>query len=473
VPFGPWKEYQERVASVEEIKEKWLALPTGNVGLALGPVSGVVRIDAEGAQAVDLLNGLSKGDLPPTLEFKSGRVDGSGRGWLYGIPADAALKTTYEGYGAHQELRFQAKGAQTVLPPSRHRDGNLYEWLPGLGPGQVGLATMPEWLVAELSVGASVRNGKNDKDKDWGDLFSGVEEGRRNATAASIVGKLLYNLRDLNDWKTTWLAVQAWNEQNDPPMTDDELKAVFKSLLKKESERREKEDQGSLERLIERQINDSAETTVPESNGVAANGQVAPLPDWHLIIANKQPTPEYLLRSPFWSRRAKVAGNGGYITLTLDQISDWTSLRKAAIAQAECSPPMKIKKWAALLQTLLDNPGRQEAPLEDKKPLVTAEFLWENLSSAKPVGMEEDGVTPRYGKGAPKRLGDGRIIVKSKWLVQQASFLADGPKRKEITEAMVHYGMKPQQFGTKASRSRWWTIEQNNLDLLGNDVNGP
>ena len=54
------------------------------LGIALGPVSGAVRIDAEGEGANRQLLELSGGDLPPTPEFRSGRIDGTGRGILYG-----------------------------------------------------------------------------------------------------------------------------------------------------------------------------------------------------------------------------------------------------------------------------------------------------------------------------------------------------------------------------------------------------
>src|SRR5262249_49534611 len=54
------------------------------------------------------------------------------------------------------ELRFQAKGAQTVLPPSRHKDGGLYEWLPGRSPDDIPLAPAPRWAVERWSAAKKV-----------------------------------------------------------------------------------------------------------------------------------------------------------------------------------------------------------------------------------------------------------------------------------------------------------------------------
>ncbi len=146
-PWGPWKQFQDTLPTVEELAAKWRDLPTANVGVALGPVSGVVRLDVEGEAAWHQLQELSGGDLPATWEFRSGRADGTGRGTLYAIPAGVVFRTTPQ-FFQDGELRFQAKGAQTALPPSRHRDGGLYEWLPGRGPGDVALAPAPRWAVA-------------------------------------------------------------------------------------------------------------------------------------------------------------------------------------------------------------------------------------------------------------------------------------------------------------------------------------
>ena len=80
------KDFQDRLPTEDELRRKWRDLPNGNVGIALGPVSGLVRIDVDGPGGEALLAQKSGGDLPPTLEFTSGR-ENAGRGLLYAIPA--------------------------------------------------------------------------------------------------------------------------------------------------------------------------------------------------------------------------------------------------------------------------------------------------------------------------------------------------------------------------------------------------
>jgi hypothetical protein len=146
VPWVRWGDYQQRLPAEADLRHWWRQMPTGNVGCALGPVSGVVRLDVEGGAAHKQLQEVSAGDLPPTWTFKSGRADGTGLGLLYAIPPGVTFVTTVRPF-QDGELRFQARGAQTVLPPSRHKDGGLYEWLPGLGPRDLPPAPAPGWVV--------------------------------------------------------------------------------------------------------------------------------------------------------------------------------------------------------------------------------------------------------------------------------------------------------------------------------------
>jgi hypothetical protein len=148
VPFWKWEHLQQRLATPDEVREQWRKHMDANVGVIMGYVSGIVGIDTDGSSGEAKLAELSGGDLPPTLEFTT---PGGGRRRLYGIPEGVKVKTTiHKTGGEHEEVRFQANGAQTVMPPSRHESGRLYEWKPGHGPGEIELAMMPAWLIEQL-----------------------------------------------------------------------------------------------------------------------------------------------------------------------------------------------------------------------------------------------------------------------------------------------------------------------------------
>src|SRR5262249_10895306 len=128
-PLHSWKELQnpERRMTADEIDAGFREHPNANIGIVLGEGSGVVRIDSDGPGGEALLAEWSKGDLPKTLEFTSGR-ENCGRGLLYKIPDGVQVRTTTQPKGENEELRLQANGAQTVLPPSRHKSGSRYVW---------------------------------------------------------------------------------------------------------------------------------------------------------------------------------------------------------------------------------------------------------------------------------------------------------------------------------------------------------
>jgi putative DNA primase/helicase len=159
-PWPRWQEFQKRLPSEEEVKGWWKRYAFGNVGMALGPVSGVIRVDADGRAGLEALHEKAKGDPPATVEFISGREDGLGKGLLYGIPEGVVLRTTPEPKGKKEELRFQSEGSQTVLPPSRHTSGKRYLWVVGRAPWEHPIALAPEWLVKELAEGARQASGK-------------------------------------------------------------------------------------------------------------------------------------------------------------------------------------------------------------------------------------------------------------------------------------------------------------------------
>ncbi|MFL5243161.1 MAG: bifunctional DNA primase/polymerase [Gemmataceae bacterium] len=146
-PWGPWKNFQVEHPSESELRSKWEANPQLNVGMTLGPVCGMIGIDVDGPGGEKLLQEMSDGDLPATLEFRRG----PGRRLLYRIPEGENFRTTpYKGNGKHEEVRFLAKGAQTVMPPSRHQSGERYQWVEGHAPDQIEAAIAPGWLVKRM-----------------------------------------------------------------------------------------------------------------------------------------------------------------------------------------------------------------------------------------------------------------------------------------------------------------------------------
>jgi hypothetical protein len=122
--YGNW---QRRGISLAELNKRLSNRPDLNVGLLLGPASGVIDIDCDGPQAEASLLRLFDGPPPATLSFASRR----GRHLLLRYDERfAGLKAAFKpAEYADLEIRVGGgKGAQTVIPPSVV-DGIQRMWL--------------------------------------------------------------------------------------------------------------------------------------------------------------------------------------------------------------------------------------------------------------------------------------------------------------------------------------------------------
>jgi hypothetical protein len=148
-PLWPWREYQRRLPSERELRIYWNRNPYSNVGLALGPVSGLVCI---------VLGRLADGrELPDTLEFLA--PDG-GRRLLYTLPAGVDVPTSLDPHaGTALECRCLSAGSCIVLPPSRHPGGSTYAWRPGHAPRDRAAAVLPGAFIERLSLPSHLRTG--------------------------------------------------------------------------------------------------------------------------------------------------------------------------------------------------------------------------------------------------------------------------------------------------------------------------
>lgn len=122
----------------ETVSEWYCEWPAANVAISCGSVSEIVVVDSDGEVGVAELE---RRGYPATWTARSGS------GWLHaylGYPGHRVGNRKLPGIG---DLR--ADGGYVVAPPSRHRSGGRYEWLPGLSPWEVDLAPAPSWVPLE------------------------------------------------------------------------------------------------------------------------------------------------------------------------------------------------------------------------------------------------------------------------------------------------------------------------------------
>lgn len=117
VPLIPsWKQFQERLASEDEIKEWFQKTPNANIGIVTGRISQVAIVDLDGPEGLAEAKRLG---LKSTTESLTG--DGKHL-WFKDNP------TLTNGVRVFPGIDIRATGGYVVAPPSRHASGTLYRW---------------------------------------------------------------------------------------------------------------------------------------------------------------------------------------------------------------------------------------------------------------------------------------------------------------------------------------------------------
>ena len=209
-PRIDWKEYTRRLPTRKEISG-WFEdeFYGSNIGMVTGSVSDTLVVDLDVRCGAEILRAKLK--LPRrTLTARTG-----GRG--------THLFYRMDGYEVQSRIRafpsvdIKAENAFVVLPPSKHKSGNIYRWISLFAPASIDLSTlMPKQTERTYS------------DADWYvDLLEGVEEGIRHNTAVRLVGRYLALGLSIRE---TEMLMATWNESNAPPLSDYELGTIIKYL---------------------------------------------------------------------------------------------------------------------------------------------------------------------------------------------------------------------------------------------------
>lgn len=220
-----WEQFQRRRAAEAEIRRWFSAMPSANVGLVTGAVSGLIVLDLDCPEAVELVKVKGMPETP---------VAATGKGWhvYLAYPQPGSAPNMVRVFGC---MDVRGDGGYAVAPPSIHPSGRRYVWAKGRSPDDVPLAPPPDWLLGALRFArpaAPPATGPG-RDPAWVlELLAGVEQGRRNDAAARLAGHWL--ARGLPP-EEVWVLLADWNRRNRPPLGERELRAVFESITRREA----------------------------------------------------------------------------------------------------------------------------------------------------------------------------------------------------------------------------------------------
>lgn len=211
-PLVKWAD----VATTEEnmLVGWWDTNPAANIGIACGRKSGIVVLDVdadhEGYESLESLL-LQYGKLPDTPISKTG----SGGEHVFFKHPGIEIRNSAGKLGRGLDIR--GDGGYVVAPPSRHPNGNYYEWI--FKPSQYPLADMPEWMIELLK-----DRGEIKETTQAGEFVSG----ERNNALTKLAGSMR---RKGHSEDGIFAALSVFNrEKCAPPLTDGEILQISKSV---------------------------------------------------------------------------------------------------------------------------------------------------------------------------------------------------------------------------------------------------
>jgi len=237
-----WKEYQERLPTVEEVAKWFTENPLANIAIITGKVSNLVVFDLDSKEAEKYAN--EKGGFPTTVRVKTGKG--------YHVYMKHPGIDIHNRINKSLKIDIKADGGYVVAPPSFHGSGVQYQWEEGLSIFDLEPAECTSWMLDHLkgTTGESTdkKRGEtreasheieskgftNGETQDtWVEtLRTGCKEGERNDTATRLIGHLLK--KGLNE-DEIWEWITMWNLKNKPPITANELRKTFASIKREES----------------------------------------------------------------------------------------------------------------------------------------------------------------------------------------------------------------------------------------------
>lgn len=348
-PVG--EQWQLRATANEDEVLSWFdAGKPVNIGLLLGPRSGVVDVELDGPEAKESWDNLGLGEIwTPT--YTAGRGPHRLFRWSEELPAVAVRKVM----GIEVRIGNGGNAAQSVIPPSTHHTGKLYEWVPGMSPEDVDLQPLPERLVNLLwnDDGSGQRVGTGRKPARLV-LERPVPSGERNEEVRRFAIREAFragpNLDDEIEQQDLLVKCRMVNTvMCKPPMADDEVVAIFRSAISfVRKTRASGTDQTVAIQQADEQPQTAADTKKPSKAAPSATKvfteiglSFAPLvPDsdsdpewgpgeWQLTVVHSDPL-EYRLHVPAW-RKWTPSGTGN-VSLTVDQYRSAAKVAAAVLA---------------------------------------------------------------------------------------------------------------------------------------------
>lgn len=208
-----------------------------NIGVRLGRLSGVIDVEADDEQALEVMRryGLDQID---TVAYRGSR--GPHYLFLYedDLPDAAVVKVD----GLEARLGGGLMAAQSVFPKSWHKTGTQYEWLPGRSPEDVDIASLPpEFKRAILDNSKAHGSGVVRQSMAALATRQRIQQGNRHGFLLGVASWLCGQCREFSDAERDRILalLLAQNRDLPEPKTEDEVVKIVNDQFDHYKQRRE------------------------------------------------------------------------------------------------------------------------------------------------------------------------------------------------------------------------------------------
>ena len=213
-PVLNWRKYQNVRPTATEVTSWWERFPSANIALVTGRISGVVVIDVDGETVEQFVPTPMVSSSPGHCHYYYAHPGGV-------VPCSALVVAP--------NVDVRGDGGVVILPPSLHynRQGRLdgrYAWL--VGPKNADFAPLPAWILERVKAHPPMS-----------ELVRGAARGARNVTTTAVVGSLLARYPP-QEWEgICWPLIVGFNAHNNwPPLNEKELRTIFNSIARRETQ---------------------------------------------------------------------------------------------------------------------------------------------------------------------------------------------------------------------------------------------
>jgi hypothetical protein len=226
-----------------QINDFWMIWPDANVGIATGPISGIIVVDVDTGKGADLSELFVAGIDQRIFATKRAKT-GAGTHYYYKYPTGSNITLSASQLAKNIDIR--GDGGYVIAPPSNHVTGNSYSWI----SEKIEMLEFPQGWIDKLNAVKAARNApapSSPKAKPAATNGNGhsspfvvpppdpglrvpqqIDHGARNNTLSQIAGKLRHFGLSEN---AIYSALVIENQRVcKPPLDDSELHDIAHSI---------------------------------------------------------------------------------------------------------------------------------------------------------------------------------------------------------------------------------------------------